>query len=62
VPAVASVALLGEAHGLHGDSGLRGPLQRLPSVSTYLLEAAELEFDLDTPADVERAVADGLID
>lgn len=62
IPAVASAAVLREAHELHGDSGLRGSLQRLSSDSLYLLEAAELEFDLDTPADVEKAVADGFLD
>ncbi|HET6782209.1 MAG TPA: nucleotidyltransferase family protein [Pseudoxanthomonas sp.] len=62
IPAVVSAAVLREAHELHGDSGLRGSLQRLASGSLYLLEAAELEFDLDTPADVKKAVADGLLD
>lgn len=62
IPAVVSAAVLREARGLHGDSGLRGSLQRLPSDSLYLLEAAELEFDLDTPGDVEKAVADGFLD
>lgn len=62
IPAVASAAVLQEARGVHGDRGLRGSLQQLPSGSLYLLQAIELEFDLDTPADVEKAVADGLID
>lgn len=62
IPAVASAAVLREAQGLHGDSGLRGALRKLPSGSLYLLEAAELEFDLDTPGDVEKAVADGVLD
>lgn len=62
IPAMTSAAVLREAHGLHGDSGLRGALQRVPAESIYLLEAIELEFDLDTPADLEKAVADGLID
>lgn len=62
IPAVASAAVLREAHGLHGDRGLRGALQKLSSDSLYLLEAAELEFDLDTPADLEKAVIGGWID
>ncbi len=62
IPAMASAAVLREAHGLQGDSGLRGALQRVPPESIYLLEAIELEFDLDTPADLEKAVAGGLID
>ena len=62
IPVAVSAAVLREAHGLRGDSGLRGLLQWLPSDSFYLLEAVELEFDLDTLGDVEKAVADGLLD
>jgi hypothetical protein len=28
----------------------------------HLLQAPELQFDLDTPADVEKAIIDGLLD
>lgn len=62
IPAVVSGAVLREANHLHGDSGLRGSLQKLSPDSLYLLKAAELEFDLDTPADVDKAIADGLVD
>ena len=62
IPAVVSAAVLDEARELQGDRGLRGALQRLPSESLYLLEAVELEFDLDTPSDVEKAIGEGLID
>lgn len=62
VPAVASAAVLREARGLRGDRGLREALLQLPIGSFHLLEAAELEFDLDTPAEVERAIADGVLD
>ena len=62
IPAVVSAAVLGEVRDLHGDRGFRGSLQRLASDSIYLLEAMELLFDLDTQADVEKAIADGLID
>jgi molybdenum cofactor cytidylyltransferase len=62
IPVVVSAAALREVHGLHGDSGLRGALRRLPPESFYLLAAAELEFDLDTPGDVEKAVANGVLD
>ena len=62
VPAVASAAVLDEARDLQGDRGLRGSLQRLPSDAIFLLQAVELEFDLDTPADVEKAIVDGLLD
>lgn len=62
IPTVVCTTIFRDAQGLHGDSGLRGALQRLPSDALYLLEAAELEFDLDTPVDVKKAIADGLID
>ena len=54
--------MLGEARDLQGDRGLRDSLQRLPSDAIFLLQAVELEFDLDTPADVEKAIVDGLLD
>ena len=62
IPAVASAAVLREARDLRGDRGLRGSLQRLSSDRIHLLEASELRFDLDTPADVEKAIAGGLVD
>jgi len=62
IPAVASAPMLGEARHLRGDSGLRGALQRLRSDSIHLLDALELQLDLDTPADVENAIAQGWID
>jgi molybdenum cofactor cytidylyltransferase len=62
VPVVVSAALMREAHGLQGDSGLRRALQTLPARSLFLLQADELQFDLDTAADVEKAIAAGLVD
>lgn len=62
IPAVVSAAVWRQAHELHGDRGLRGSLQRLSSDALFLLQAAELESDLDTPADVERAIAAGVLD
>lgn len=62
IPTVLSAAVWRQAHELHGDRGLRGSLQRLSSDTLFLLQAAELEFDLDTPADVGKAVAGGLLD
>ena len=62
IPAVASAAVLGQARGLRGDRGLRGALQALPEDAIYLMQAVELEFDLDTPGDVEKAIAHRLID
>lgn len=62
IPVVVNAALLRDAGGLQGDTGLRGLLLRLPAGSTYLLQAPELQFDLDRPVDVEEAVQKGLID
>ena len=62
IPVVVSASLLRGAGVLEGDRGLRGLLHALPADSLYLLEAAELEFDLDTPGDVEEAMRRGLID
>lgn len=62
IPAVVTAALLREARNLHGDRGLRASLRHLPAEAIHLLEAPELQFDLDTPADVEKAIIDGLLD
>ena len=62
IPAVVTAALLKEARNLDGDRGLRTSLRHLPVEAIHLLEAPELQFDLDTPADVEKAIIDGLLD
>jgi molybdenum cofactor cytidylyltransferase len=62
IPAVVTAALLKEARNLDGDRGLRAALRHLPAEAIHLLEAPELRFDLDTPADVEKAIIDGLLD
>jgi len=63
IPVVVSAAMLAEeARRLSGDRGLRAALQRLPAGSFHLLQAAELQFDLDTPADVQHAIAAGWVD
>lgn len=62
IPAVVTASLLQEARSVEGDRGLRAALRRLPAESIHLLQAPELRFDLDTPADVEKAINDGLLD
>ncbi len=62
IPALVSAAVLRQARDLRGDRGLRDALQRLPSASLYLLDAEELQFDVDTAVDVERAMGKGLLD
>lgn len=62
VPAVVASSLLAEAAGLQADHGLGGSLRRLPDDAVWTLRAPELEFDLDTEADVETAIARGWLD
>ena len=62
LPVVANPELLARAHALQGDRGLRDALNALPFHALGRLEAPELGRDIDTPADLERARADGLID
>ncbi len=62
IPVVVSPVVLAAARDLVGDRGLRAVLQRLPRESIYLLDASELQFDLDTPEDVRTAVERGWLD
>jgi len=63
IPVVVSAGILAdEARELSGDRGLRAALQRLPRDSIHLLEASELQFDLDTPADVQHAIEAAWVD
>ena len=62
LPAVVAPALLALAAVLRGDQGLRAPLNALAPDSIGRLDAPELQFDLDTPADVARAIERGLLD
>lgn len=62
LPVVANPELLAKARSLQGDRGLRDALNALPFHTLGRLAAPELQRDIDTPADLERARADGLID
>ncbi len=62
MPAVVSAARFRQARDLHGDQGLRGVLQKLPQASIYLLDAPELQLDIDTFENVEQAILEGLLD
>lgn len=62
VPAVVAPSLLAEAARLQADHGLGGRLRLLPDDAVWTLRAPELEFDLDTEADVEAAIARGWLD
>lgn len=60
VPAVVSARLLHGASDLRGDVGLGARLSALDGV--WMLDAPELELDLDTPGDVMQAIARGWLD
>lgn len=62
VPAVVASSLLAEAAGLQADHGLGGRLRQLSDDAVWTLHAPDLEFDLDTEADVEAAIARGWLD
>lgn len=62
IPAVVPASLLREATGLRGDQGLRGVLRALPAADVGQLEAAELQFDVDTPEQLQAAIAAGWVD
>lgn len=62
IPSVVTAALLKEARNLDGDHGLRRSLRHLAPETIHLLDAPELQFDLDTPADVEQAIVENLLD
>jgi molybdenum cofactor cytidylyltransferase len=62
VPAVVTPSLLAESARLQADHGLGGRLRLLPGDAVWTLRAPELEFDLDTEADVETAIARGWLD
>lgn len=62
IPVVVTTAVLAEARELVGDRGLRSVLQRMPRESIHVLEASELQFDVDTEVDVEAAIERGWLD
>lgn len=62
VPALIAAALWREATGLRGDRGFGAVLAQQAPGAVWRLEAPELEWDLDTQADVEAAVERGWVD
>ncbi|MGJ7904427.1 nucleotidyltransferase family protein [Lysobacter sp. 1R34A] len=62
IPAVIAAAVWREAGHLRGDRGFGAALKRLPAETVWRLHAAELHYDLDTPADLIVARARGWID
>lgn len=58
IPALVTAATLVQARDLSGDQGLRGMLRG----AALAMDAPELAFDIDTPADLATAIARGWID
>lgn len=61
VPALVRASTLAQANALQGDSGLRR-LWKSPTANVIGIDASELAFDIDTPADLADAVDAGWID
>ena len=61
IPAVVPGAWFKDLHP-PGDHGFRDRLRGLAGDEVYTLKAPGLDFDIDTPAELEAAVARGLID
>lgn len=62
IPAVVSDALMAQARSLRGDRGFGALLARLPADELAWIDDPALSWDIDVEADVERAVALGLLD
>lgn len=62
VPALIAPSLWRDATGLRGDRGFGAALAQAPADAVWRLRAPELELDLDTPGDVDAAIARGWID
>ncbi len=61
-PAVLSPALFGQVDAVQGDRGFGALLAALPHDALFRLRAPALTRDIDTPEDLRRARADGLLD
>lgn len=62
IPALLPSALWRRSTGLHGDRGFGATLAQQVPGAVWRLQASELEWDLDTPADVAVAIERGWID
>lgn len=62
IPAVVPAAMLREADALKGDRGFGERLRGLPPAAVWVMEAAELEFDIDEENDLRIAAARGFVD
>ncbi|SDW11557.1 nucleotidyltransferase family protein [Lysobacter enzymogenes] len=62
VPVLIAPALWRDATDLRGDRGFGAALAQAPDGAVWRLRAPELELDLDTPGDVDAAIARGWLD
>lgn len=62
IPAVIAPALMARAADLQGDRGFGPWLAQYPPGAVWSLDDPALRLDLDTPADVAAAIAQGLLD
>jgi molybdenum cofactor cytidylyltransferase len=62
IPALIPPVLWRQSTGLHGDRGFGATLAQQAPGAVWRLQAPELEWDLDTPADVAVAIERGWID
>lgn len=62
IPALLPPALWRQSTGLHGDRGFGATLAAQVPGAVWRLQAPELEWDLDTPADLAVAIERGWID
>ncbi|WAC62023.1 nucleotidyltransferase family protein [Pseudoxanthomonas sp. SL93] len=62
IPVVLSPSVLRTAHSLRGDRGFRDILNALPQDGLAWHDAPGLAHDLDTPANVAHAIAQGWLD
>lgn len=61
-PAVLSHTLFAQVDALEGDRGFGTLLAALPEAELFRLRAPSLAQDIDTPEDMRRALAEGLLD
>lgn len=62
VPALISAELWRRHTGLHGDRGFGAALAQWADGEVWRLHAPELEWDLDTPGDLDLAIQRGWLD
>lgn len=62
MPAVVPGAWFGGLAAAPADAGFRQRLRALPADGICLLDAPDVAFDIDSPAELDAAIASGLLD